>query len=93
MNFLNDNKTICFLNEYYKQKFDNFIEDEDFSSSESDSEEENYNRKHKRIKMKRILTTICLVFTLFMAGRAQTGFVVSDTYPDYVFLEWFQCFQ
>ena len=27
--------------------------------------------------MKRILTTICLVFTLFMAGRAQTGFVVS----------------
>ena len=27
--------------------------------------------------MKKILTTICLVFTLFMAGRAQTGFVVS----------------
>lgn len=51
--FLNDNKTICFLNEYYKQKFDNYIEDEDFSSeeSESDSEEENYNRKHKRIKV------------------------------------------
>ena len=28
-------------------------------------------------KMKKILTTICLVFTLFMVGRAQTGFVVS----------------
>ena len=27
--------------------------------------------------MKRIFTTICLVFTLFMAGRAQTGFVVA----------------